>query len=149
MTELSSPGGSLEMLREALKAGAVSVYVGPPEWSRREAGYELPHHLRSWKPFTAAPGLATTDWGPTPEQARLRRAEGERLAVARSGVRAERGRVTPCRPSENRDSRRRPASPGARSSGPSSRGRVVSTGRIARKVAERGERGGLTQFWRP
>jgi putative protease len=44
MTELLSPGGTLEMVREALKAGADSVYVGPLGWSRREAAYELPHH---------------------------------------------------------------------------------------------------------
>lgn len=44
MTELLSPGGTMEMVREALKAGADSVYVGPLGWSRREAAYELPHH---------------------------------------------------------------------------------------------------------
>jgi len=44
MTELLSPGGSIEMVREALRAGADSVYVGPLGWSRREAAYELPHH---------------------------------------------------------------------------------------------------------
>ncbi len=44
MTELLSPGGTLEMVREALTAGADSVYVGPKAWSRREAAYELPHH---------------------------------------------------------------------------------------------------------
>jgi putative protease len=32
------------MVREALRAGADSVYVGPKAWSRREAAYELPHH---------------------------------------------------------------------------------------------------------
>ncbi len=41
MTELLSPGGSMEMVREALAAGANSVYVGPRGWSRREATYEL------------------------------------------------------------------------------------------------------------
>jgi putative protease len=44
MTELLSPGGSLEMVRAAVRAGADSVYVGPLGWSRREAAYELPHH---------------------------------------------------------------------------------------------------------
>jgi len=44
MTELLSPGGTIEMVREALKAGAGSVYVGPLGWSRREAAYELQHH---------------------------------------------------------------------------------------------------------
>ena len=43
MTELLAPGGSIEMVREALAAGANSVYVGPRGWSRREATYELPH----------------------------------------------------------------------------------------------------------
>ncbi len=43
MTELLSPGGTLEMVRETLAAGADSVYVGPRGWSRREAAYELPH----------------------------------------------------------------------------------------------------------
>ena len=44
MTELLSPGGSLEMVRRAVQAGANSVYVGPLGWSRRESSYELPHH---------------------------------------------------------------------------------------------------------
>ncbi len=44
MTELLSPGGSLEMVRAAVEAGADSVYVGPLGWSRRESRYELPHH---------------------------------------------------------------------------------------------------------
>ncbi len=44
MTELLAPGGSMEMVRDALAAGANSVYVGPRGWSRREATYELPHH---------------------------------------------------------------------------------------------------------
>ncbi len=44
MTELLSPGGSREMVREAITAGANSVYVGPLGWSRRDAAYELPHH---------------------------------------------------------------------------------------------------------
>lgn len=44
MTELLSPGGTMEMVRGALAAGANSVYVGPRGWSRREATYELPHH---------------------------------------------------------------------------------------------------------
>ncbi len=44
MVELLSPGGTLEMVREALKEGADSVYVGPLGWSRREARYELQHH---------------------------------------------------------------------------------------------------------
>jgi U32 family peptidase len=44
MTELLSPGGSLEMVRTAVQAGANSVYVGPLGWSRRESAYELPHH---------------------------------------------------------------------------------------------------------
>jgi len=43
MTELLSPGGSMEMVRDALAAGADSVYVGPRGWSRREATYELSH----------------------------------------------------------------------------------------------------------
>ncbi len=44
MTDLLSPGGSLEMVRKALAAGANAAYVGPLGWSRREATYELPHH---------------------------------------------------------------------------------------------------------
>ena len=43
MTELLSPGGSTEMVQDALAAGADSVYVGPRGWSRREATYELSH----------------------------------------------------------------------------------------------------------
>jgi len=41
MTELLSPGGSMEMVRGALAAGASAVYVGPRGWSRREATYEI------------------------------------------------------------------------------------------------------------
>ncbi|HEV8308557.1 MAG TPA: U32 family peptidase [Methylomirabilota bacterium] len=44
MTELLSPGGSLEMVRAAVRAGADSVYVGPLGWSRRDPAYELAHH---------------------------------------------------------------------------------------------------------
>lgn len=43
MTELLSPGGSVEMVREAVRAGASSVYVGPLGWSRRDPAYELQH----------------------------------------------------------------------------------------------------------
>jgi U32 family peptidase len=43
MTELLAPGGSVEMVKGALAAGADSVYVGPRGWSRREATYELSH----------------------------------------------------------------------------------------------------------
>lgn len=43
MLELLSPGGSLEMVRGALGAGASAVYVGPLGWSRRDAAYELTH----------------------------------------------------------------------------------------------------------
>ena len=43
MTELLSPGGSLERVRAAVRAGADSVYVGPLGWSRRESAYELTH----------------------------------------------------------------------------------------------------------
>lgn len=43
MTELLAPGGSMEMVRAALTAGANSVYVGPRGWSRREATYEIAH----------------------------------------------------------------------------------------------------------
>ncbi len=42
-TELLSPGGSMEMVRDALQAGTNAVYVGPLGWSRREASYELRH----------------------------------------------------------------------------------------------------------
>ena len=41
--ELLSPGGNLDMVREAVKARADSVYVGPKGWSRREAAFELTH----------------------------------------------------------------------------------------------------------
>src|SRR6266536_1536043 len=44
MVELLSPGGSLEMVQEAVAAGAESVYVGPVGWSRRTAQFELQHH---------------------------------------------------------------------------------------------------------
>ena len=44
MVELLSPGGSVEMVREAVTAGANSVYVGPVGWSRRTAQFELQHH---------------------------------------------------------------------------------------------------------
>lgn len=44
MLELLSPGGTMEMVRETLAAGADSVYVGPLGWSRREAAYELQHN---------------------------------------------------------------------------------------------------------
>ncbi len=44
MVELLSPGGSLEMVKEAVTAGANSVYVGPVGWSRRTAQFELQHH---------------------------------------------------------------------------------------------------------
>ena len=45
MTELLTPGGSMEMFREAVRAGADSVYVGPLGWSRRDPAYEIPHHV--------------------------------------------------------------------------------------------------------
>lgn len=44
MTELLAPGGSVEMVREAVRAGANSVYVGPIGWSRRDPAYEFQHH---------------------------------------------------------------------------------------------------------
>jgi U32 family peptidase len=44
MTELLAPGGSIEMVRAALGAGASCVYVGPRGWSRRDPAYELDHH---------------------------------------------------------------------------------------------------------
>lgn len=44
MSELLSPGGSIEMVKEALEGGANSVFVGALGWSRREAAYELQHH---------------------------------------------------------------------------------------------------------
>jgi putative protease len=44
MTELLAPAGSMEMFREAVRAGANSVYVGPRGWSRRDPAYEIPHH---------------------------------------------------------------------------------------------------------
>lgn len=44
MSELLSPGGTTEMVREALEAGADSVYIGPLGWSRRESRFELKHH---------------------------------------------------------------------------------------------------------
>ena len=43
MTELLSPGGSVEMVHETVRAGASSVYVGPLGWSRRDPAYELRH----------------------------------------------------------------------------------------------------------
>ncbi len=44
MMELLAPGGSIEMFREAVRAGADSVYVGPLGWSRRDPAYEVQHH---------------------------------------------------------------------------------------------------------
>ncbi len=44
MTELLAPGGSPEMVREAVRGGANSVYVGPIGWSRRDPAYELQHN---------------------------------------------------------------------------------------------------------
>jgi len=35
----------MEMFREAVRAGADSVYVGPLGWSRRDPAYEIPHHV--------------------------------------------------------------------------------------------------------
>jgi len=43
MTELLAPGGSVDMVREALRGGANAVYVGPIGWSRRDPAYELQH----------------------------------------------------------------------------------------------------------
>jgi U32 family peptidase len=44
VSELLSPGGTMEMVREALEGGADSVYVGPLGWSRRESRFEFKHH---------------------------------------------------------------------------------------------------------
>jgi putative protease len=44
MTELLAPGGSVEMVRQAVRGGANSVYVGPIGWSRRDPAYELQHY---------------------------------------------------------------------------------------------------------
>lgn len=43
MSELLAPGGTVQMVQEALQAGADSVYVGPLGWSRRESRFELSH----------------------------------------------------------------------------------------------------------
>jgi putative protease len=41
MAKLLAPGGTVEMARAVLDAGAEAVYVGPLGWSRRVARYEL------------------------------------------------------------------------------------------------------------
>lgn len=81
MTELLAPGGSLEMVRAALAAGANAVYVGPRGWSRREARYELTHEevleaIRVAHDHGARLRVAlNTDIDPADHPALLRKAE--------------------------------------------------------------------------
>ncbi|MBM2836805.1 MAG: Collagenase, partial [candidate division NC10 bacterium] len=41
MIELLAPAGNLEMVEEAVRSGAIAIYVGPRGWSRRRDAFEM------------------------------------------------------------------------------------------------------------